>query len=79
VAVVPADALIANAQGTRVAVVDGANKVHFRDVQVGRDFGAQVEILSGIGKEDAVVSNAPDTLVEGQQVSVQRAAGESKQ
>ena len=30
-------------------------------------------------KDDAVASNAPDTLVEGQQVAVQHAAGEPKQ
>ena len=47
VVVIPADALIANAQGTRVAVVDGAGRVHFRNVQVGREFGRQVEVLTG--------------------------------
>src|SRR3989449_8494431 len=36
VVIIPADALIADAQGTRVAVVDGASRVHFRNVQVGR-------------------------------------------
>jgi hypothetical protein len=53
--------------------------VHFRDVQVGRDFGTQVEVLSGINGDEAVASNAPDTLLEGQQVAVQHAAGEKKQ
>jgi len=53
--------------------------VHFRDVQVGRDFGAQVEVLSGVNRDEAVASNAPDTLLEGQQVAVQHAAGEKKQ
>jgi RND family efflux transporter MFP subunit len=79
VVIIPADALIANAQGTRVAVVDGASRVHFRNVQVGRDFGAQVEVLSGLNGDEAVASNAPDTLAEGQQVAVQHAAGEQKQ
>jgi RND family efflux transporter MFP subunit len=77
--IIPADALIANAQGTRVAVVDGASRVHFRNVQVGRDFGAQVEVLSGLNGDEAVASNAPDTLAEGQQVAVQPAAGDQKQ
>lgn len=79
VLIIPADALIANAQGTRVAVIDDTNHVHFRDVQVGRDFGAQVEVLSGLSGQESVASNAPDTLVDGQQVAVQHAAGEKKQ
>jgi RND family efflux transporter MFP subunit len=78
VVIIPADALIANAQGTRVAVVDGANRVHFRNVQVGRDFGTQVEVLSGLNEHEAVASNAPDTLVEGQQITAQHATGEKK-
>ncbi len=73
-----ADALIANAQGTRVAVVDSGNRVHFRTVNVGRDFGPQVEVLSGLKGGEAVASNAPDTLSEGQQVAVQRATGEER-
>jgi RND family efflux transporter MFP subunit len=79
VIVIPADALVANAQGTRVAVVDGNRRVHFRAVQVGRDFGAEVEVLSGLNGEDAVASNPPDTLVEGQEVAVQHAEGGKKQ
>ena len=60
-------------------LVDTASRVHFRKVEAGRDFGAQVEILSGLNGDEAVASNAPDTLVEGQQVAVQHAAGEQKQ
>src|SRR5262249_42646768 len=44
VVTIPADALIANAQGTRVAIVEG-KRVHFRNVEVGRDLGARVEVL----------------------------------
>lgn len=47
-------------------VVDGANRVHFRDVQVGRDLGAEVEILSGLQGGESLVSNAPDALEEGE-------------
>ena len=75
---IPADALIANAQGTRVAVVDTNNRVHFRNVQVGRDLGAQVEVLTGVKEGETVASNAPDTLTEGQQVAVQRAESQEK-
>ncbi len=72
VVTIPADALIANAQGTRVAVVDRQNRVHFRQVEVGRDLGARIEVLSGLDGGEAVASNPPDTLGEGVQVSIQR-------
>jgi RND family efflux transporter MFP subunit len=78
VVVVPADALIANAQGTRVAVVDSAGRAHFRNVLVGRDMGRQVEVRSGLTGGESVIVNAPDSLVEGGAVSVQRAGGEKQ-
>jgi RND family efflux transporter MFP subunit len=77
--VIPADALIANAQGTRVVVVDNGGRAHFRNVQVGRDFGSEVEVLSGLNGDESVASNPPDTLAEGQSVAVQHAAAEQKQ
>jgi RND family efflux transporter MFP subunit len=75
VTVIPAAALIADAAGTRVAVVDGESRVHYRSVQVGRDLGTEVEVLSGLRGDEGVVSNPPDTLADGQQVAVQRADG----
>src|SRR5262249_34185557 len=77
--VIPANALIADAHGTRVGVVDQSGRVHFRNVRVGRDFGADVEIHSGIQGGEAVATNPPDTLVDGQQVAVQRLSEERKQ
>ena len=78
VVTIPADALLANAQGTRVAVVDAGSRVHFRDVVVGRDLGPRVEVLSGLNGGESVASNPPDVLKEGQEVAVQRAAAEEK-
>ncbi len=75
VVVIPADALIANALGTRVALIDGAKRVHFRKVDVGRDMGAQVEVLSGLSDGELVALNPPDILVDGQEVIVQNPGG----
>jgi len=68
--VVPADALIANAQGTRVVVVDGDGKLHFRNVEVGRDLGTQIEIAAGLEANVPVVINPGETLTEGQSVEI---------
>ena len=65
---IPADALVANAQGTRVAVVDEHGKLHFRNVEVSRDLGVQVEIAAGLDANQPVVMNPAESLGEGQDV-----------
>jgi RND family efflux transporter MFP subunit len=79
VVTIPADALIANSQGTRVAVIDRQSRAHFRQVEVGRDLGPSIEVLSGLDAGEAVALNPPDTLGEGAKVSVQHPAKEKKQ
>jgi RND family efflux transporter MFP subunit len=70
----PDNAILIDSQGTRVATVDASNKIHFKVVTLGRDFGAETEILGGITPEEQVVQNPTDDLREGMQVSVQKAA-----
>ena len=36
----------------------------------GRDFGGTIEVLSGLGPDDAVVINPPDSIVDGSTVRV---------
>jgi multidrug efflux pump subunit AcrA (membrane-fusion protein) len=62
--IIPASALIVRAEGQFVAVVrDG--KAHFRKVEVGRDFGQEIEVVSGLGEDEAVVITPSDALTEG--------------
>lgn len=68
----PVNTLLFRAEGVRAAVVDASNHVRLRPVQIGRDFGATVEIAQGIGADDWVVLNPADSLDEGQLVSVER-------
>ena len=62
---VPATALLLGAQGTRLAVVGQGGKIHYQSVSVGRDYGAQVEIVSGIAEGQKVVMNVTDEMLEG--------------
>ena len=71
---VPATTLIVDAQGTRVALVTKDNKVHFQTVQIGRDYGKDVEILSGITGDEQLIANPTDDLREGTPVQVVAAA-----
>lgn len=64
---VPANTLIINAKGIRLAtVVDG--KVHFVDIKTGRDLGSTVEVVQGLKGKEQVVTNPNDDLQEGTEV-----------
>jgi RND family efflux transporter MFP subunit len=67
---IPTNALIFRAEGLRVAAVDGQGKVKLLPVKVGRNFGPSVEVLDGIGGNEQLVLNPPDSLDEGDVVSV---------
>jgi len=70
VVLIPGSALVANAQGTRVAQVGQDRRVHLITVQTGRDLGTEIEILSGLSGSEQVINNPPDNLSEAQQVNV---------
>jgi len=72
--IVPANTVIFRGEGPHVGVVAGDGKVSMRPVTIGRDFGRTLEILAGIGEQDRLVLNPPDSLAEGDQVSATEAA-----
>jgi hypothetical protein len=51
-----------------VGVVGADNKVTLQPVVMGRDFGKEVEIVSGVTAEQKVILNPPDSLITGQLV-----------
>ncbi len=65
VVMLPADALMLPAEGPRVAIVGDDKKVHFQQITLGRDYGAEVEVLSGLSEGDTVVLNPTDAVREG--------------
>ena len=66
---VPADALIFNADGPQVAVVEDG-LVHLRKVSVARDLGKEIEVRDGVKPGDQVILNPPVDLVGGKKVNV---------
>ncbi len=68
--IVPVSALIFRGQGLQLAVVDSGNKVKLTSVSLGRDFGTDVEIVSGLTGEMNVIINPPDSVVEGEEVQI---------
>jgi membrane fusion protein, multidrug efflux system len=66
----PDNTLIFRDKSVQVGVVDAKGVVQLRDVKVGRDFGVQSEILSGVSESDKVIVNPSDSLVTGTVVRV---------
>jgi RND family efflux transporter MFP subunit len=74
--IVPVSALILEADGLHVAVVDSTNHVHIVRVTPGRDSGATMEILGGLQPGQPVIANPPDSLTEGESVRVVKPGGD---
>ncbi len=67
--VVPTSALVFDSNGTRVWVVND-NKAYAAKVDVGRDFGTEVEISSGLKGNEMVVTNPGARMADGVDVQV---------
>jgi RND family efflux transporter MFP subunit len=64
---VPVNTLLFRSEGLRVASVkDG--KATLIPVTLGRDFGNEVEVLTGLTGDEKLVANPPDSIVSGQPV-----------
>jgi RND family efflux transporter MFP subunit len=69
---VPVNALLFRGQNVQVATVDDQRRVHLKDITGGRDFGTEIEVLSGISATDTLIVNPPDSIVDGAQVRIQQ-------
>jgi len=68
--VVPTNVLLFRGEGTRVATVDAANKVHLKPVTLGRNLGEAIEVIDGIAAGERLVVNPSDSLGDGDTVAV---------
>src|SRR6184192_2115098 len=71
--VVPANTFLFRTEGPQVAILVNENRIHWQNIQVGRDFGTNLEVLDGLTENTKVVINPTDDLVEGIQVQVKPA------
>ncbi len=61
VLLIPANTLVMKVDGPHVAVVASGNSVHMQKVQLGRDLGTKLEVVSGlVGNERLVINPAAD-------------------
>ncbi len=67
---VPSSALAFGRKGMTVATLDDHDRVHFRTIAIGSDFGSEVEVESGLSPQDRIIDNPMDTLGDGDEVRV---------
>ena len=65
---VPSSAIIADARGVHVAVVDGSGKVHLVAVTTGLDNGTTIELVAGLSGGEQVMTAPPGGVTDGMQV-----------
>ncbi len=65
---IPASALVINAQGTQVATVTNNQTIHFQKVALGRDYGTEVDINSGLTGNEQILINPTVDQTEGLRV-----------
>ncbi|MGB9330625.1 MAG: efflux RND transporter periplasmic adaptor subunit [Steroidobacteraceae bacterium] len=65
---IPVNTVLFRTDGLRVAVLDEQHRVHLRSITEGRDFGTEIEVLSGLTVNDVLVANPPDSISDGMQV-----------
>jgi RND family efflux transporter MFP subunit len=67
---IPATALTPVNRGVQVAIVGEGNKVVFKSIQLGRDFGDTVEVTAGLDPQDRVIDSPAETLQSGDVVQL---------
>jgi RND family efflux transporter MFP subunit len=73
-ATIPSNTLLFRSEGLRVGVVRN-NVAQLVPITIGRDYGATVEVVSGLTPADEVILNPSDSLISGAPVRIIRETG----
>ncbi len=65
---IPSDALIVRGEGTEVALLRDGRTVHLQKIEVGRDYGDNLEVTGGLAEGQTIIANPGDVVREGLQV-----------
>ena len=67
---IPSSSLVFDEMGTRVAVVDDNNIVHFKPIKITRILDAFVELSEGVTTEDRIINNPSAAILDGDKVAI---------
>ncbi len=68
---IPVSALLFRREGLRVAVAKSDNTAELEPVTLGRDFGDFAEITTGLTGQERIISNPPDSIIDGERLNIQ--------
>jgi len=68
---IPVSALLFREEGLRVAVAKSDNTAELLPVTLGRDFGDYAEITTGLTGQERIISNPPDSIIDGERLHIQ--------
>jgi RND family efflux transporter MFP subunit len=75
--IVPVNTLLFRPEGVMVAVLQGDRAV-LTPIKLGKDYGSEVEVATGLNATDSVILNPSDSLVSGAQVRVAQEPGKAE-
>jgi RND family efflux transporter MFP subunit len=67
---IPVNTVLFRSHGLEVAALDGEHRVHLKSFTQGRDFGTEIEVLSGLEASDTLIVNPPDSIADGAVVRI---------
>ena len=76
---IPVSALIFRAGGLQIAKIDDQSHAHIVPIKLGRDFGREAEVVSGVESGDKIIASPPDSLNDGDVVRVAEKKDDQKQ
>jgi RND family efflux transporter MFP subunit len=68
--ILPVNVLIFRSAGLQIATVQDGKRASLIPITLGRDFGGEVEVISGLTGQEDVIVDPPDSLVAGEEVQI---------
>jgi len=66
----PVNTLLFRSEGLRVVAVGPGSKAVLIPITLGRDFGNQVEVIAGLKGDEVIITDPPDSVVDGEAVTI---------
>ncbi len=67
---IPVNSLLFRSSGMQVALVSDKHLAKLQKIVPGRDFGTEIEVLSGLSTSDVLIINPPDSILDGVEVRI---------
>jgi RND family efflux transporter MFP subunit len=71
----PVNSLLFRSEGLRVAAIGADQHVELKPINIGHDYGTEVEVVSGLTGNESIIANPPDSIESGEEVRVVQPSG----